>query len=283
VRSIAGYWIAFGVVASLALVAAFFALPALMVPADIDTTVDRLKAEHDVRIAGIQTVTVIAALGGSVLTALTIDTNRKGQIADRFAKAVDMLSSGSEGSRIAGIYALDRVIMDARDERDAIVGLLAANVRRESPAGTKAPPPPPVRSTLEVLRTSGVAELDLAGTNLRGTVFDRSKLRGAKFNGTDLTDGRLRGADLRGAKLVDAVLHLADLDDVDLRDAFLQGAQMQRATLRRADLRGADLSGTNLCGANLTGAHVDRGQLLAAEVDGATVLPDGTRAVDPAP
>jgi uncharacterized protein YjbI with pentapeptide repeats len=114
-----------------------------------------------------------------------------------------------------------------------------------------------------------LALVNLAGCDLRYSIFDRARLNGANLSGANLTgadltaitatpievkqaDGKptghviaanfanakLRGARLKGARLRGAVLRGADLSSADLRDADLTGAILDGATLEGADSRG---------------------------------------------
>jgi uncharacterized protein YjbI with pentapeptide repeats len=101
-------------------------------------------------------------------------------------------------------------------------------------------------------RGMGLADIDLAGTDLRGAFLAGGDLRGAGLAGADLAGCYLRRADLRGA----------DLRGARLAHAFLGAADLRRADLREADLSRADLCGTSLVGADLrgtilTGARLD--------------------------
>jgi hypothetical protein len=102
-------------------------------------------------------------------------------------------------------------------------------------------------------RGMGLADVDLAGTDLRGAFLAGGDLRGAGLAGANLSGcylrrADLRGADLRGARLAHAFLGAADLRRADLREADLS----------RADLRGTSLVGADLRGTILTGACLDR-------------------------
>src|SRR5690242_8067350 len=106
-------------------------------------------------------------------------------------------------------------------------------------------------------RGMGLADVDLAGTDLRGAFLAGGDLRGAGLAGADLCGGYLRRADLRGADLRGARLAHAFLGAADLRRADLREADLSRADLRGTSLVGADLRGTILTGACLDGTLCD--------------------------
>ena len=99
--------------------------------------------------------------------------------------------------------------------------------------------------------------LQLAGVDLRGSVFDGfnlsravldgADLRGCSFRGTDLSECWMRRADLRDANLTRAVLHRANLAGADMRDADFSAAQMYRCVMRDAQVN---------AGTRFSGAHV---------------------------
>lgn len=116
-------------------------------------------------------------------------------------------------------------------------------------------------------RGMGLADVDLAGTELRGAFLAGGDLRGAGLAGADLCGGYLRRADLRGADLRGARLAHAFLGAADLRRADLREADLSRADLRGTSLVGADLRGTILTGACLDGTLCDwRWSAIAAEL-----------------
>lgn len=141
------------------------------------------------------------------------------------------------------------------------------------------------------LSDAALSGLDLSGASLRST-----NLAGAQLDGADLSDADLFRADLTGANLAEALLFDAQLTEAKLDGAKMAGATLDRARLDgavltnvdlsqaslreadlvQADLRGAVMDGADLSGAVLFDANVAAGQLLAAQLDDKTVLPDGS-------
>jgi Pentapeptide repeats (8 copies) len=230
----------------------------------------------------------LAAIG-AIYTARTFALNRQGQITQRFTGAVDQLGDDKLDVRLGGIYALERLARESRDEHAPIVEILTAYVREHAPrpprddaisvrsrsgesAGAvpaiyrepvaEAKPATDVQAVLTVLgRREVVYEadsvvLDLRGTTLRGAKLggahlERAILKGAHLEGADLGKARLRGADLTEAHLEDANLAEAHLEDATLTDAHLEGAILVGAHLAHAFLYRAHLEGANLVGAHL--------------------------------
>lgn len=113
----------------------------------------------------------------------------------------------------------------------------------------------------------GLQGADLVGANLRGAILYKANLQGAKLYQANLQGARLAAANLQQAKMHDTHLKMAILFD-----AYLQGADLRFADLQQARLSGANLQGANLHYANLEGAFLQETQL-----NGNTILPDGSR------
>lgn len=232
------------------------------------------------------------------------DLDRAGQITERFTRAIDQLGSEKLDVRLGGIYALERIARDSRDDHPQVVEVLTAYVREHARWRPAEPPEGPtsedevqddpgwrfwgnaaaassdvsmdVAAAVSVLgrrdssRDRTGASLDLAGTNLRSL-----RLRADEAN--------LGAADLTGANLLDASLAQANLEGASLLLASLPLVDLSRANLQGADLSGADLSGANLQGADLrrarfrpmavlTGSEgwkIQHANLRGAELDGA--------------
>jgi hypothetical protein len=162
------------------------------------------------------------------------------------------LGSDNQRVRIGGIYALERIAGESREDLPNIVSILANFVRESQPAarvrGQYYVPmlkirAPDVHVALTVLCRSPLCDerldpsstqlLDLSRTDLR-----RASLSGAHLERVNLWAARLEGANLRGAQLQGAVLSGAHLgrfdpnsnryrDGADLSDANLTGAQLE--------------------------------------------------------
>jgi len=208
--------------------------------------------------------TLAQAIGGfGILLGLyftwrTLQVNREGQITDRFTRAIDQLGAGEEDNptlerRLGGIYALERIAKESKEDYWPIMEVLAAYVRSNAseapkvPAGSTDVPPPrlDVQAVLTVI----------------------ARLMPNRGNGKRESDGRV--IDLHGTYLSGA-----DLKNADLENANLEGAHLKKANLSGANLLGANLSGADLSGADLRetiGLTVE--QLVQATVDDSTKLP----------
>ncbi|MFF4440123.1 pentapeptide repeat-containing protein [Streptomyces sp. NPDC001621] len=196
---------------------------------------------------------------------------RRGQVTDRFTKALERLGSDQRYLRIGGVLALEQIVQDAPEQATHAAQVLGRFVRDRAPTHQHPTNPPngePTTTDTSLL-TSLEADVQVALTALtrpgsRTHVDDREKLyfailhlAGAVLVRADLTDALLTRtnftrADLSGADLTSAFLRRADLTHAFLDGANLTGANLAKANLTGASLRGADLTRTDLSGANLT-------------------------------
>ena len=211
----------------------------------------------------------------------------RGQVTDRYTKAIEQLSSGELDVRIGGIYALEGVARESARDHPMVIEVLTTFVREHS--REQWPPPDSPRTTWITwrgrFRTGSRPQERFTRPDVQAavTVLGRRDARrdmqpihltGADLTGADLTDANLGGADLTEAILRDADLTRADLTGATLRDADLTRADFTEATLRSAGLGGTDLSeatlrSTDLRSADLQAATLARATLTRANLTGA--------------
>jgi hypothetical protein len=174
----------------------------------------------------------------------TLAATREGQIADRYAKAIEQLGSDNVTVRLGGIYSLERLALDSDRDYGAVIQMLAAFVRQRSPW------PPMDHSlivqTLERLPEDVQTALTVLGR--RPKFFEHGER-----HRLDLTSTDLRNADLAGAHFEGAELQFSCLDGVNLI-----GAHLSRVILWGAWLRGAKLMISDLRYAFLNNAHLEK-------------------------
>lgn len=221
--------------------------------------VDRHTAINGARTGLVALVAALGAVGGLLYTARTYRLSHRGQIAERFAAALEQLGHGSSSVRIGALYALNRIAEDNPAEYDGIViDVLSAYVRDRAPwhpdassatpqdqdesnaASVASPPSPDVKVALALL-------LPLA--------------KRAQRKNVDLSNTNLAGTNLQEAHLLDS----------DLSRTNIRGALLNKAVLAGADLTGVTLdSDTSFYRTNLRGAsgleHVDATRFTDAEV-----------------
>jgi hypothetical protein len=201
----------------------------------------RAAAVGQFRLAVVQ---VFAAVGAGIAltyTARTFRLTRRGQVTDRFTKALERLSSSEPYVRLGGVLAMEQIVQDAPDQGDHAARVLNAFVREQAPAAATTP----VAATQLVRKPDEQVQ-----EALRALTVARSR-RGGRRAPVDLA-----GLHLRKAQLADAYLNGALLEGTTLSEANLRGARLKGADLKGADLKGADLTGAGLKGTDLTGADL---------------------------
>jgi uncharacterized protein YjbI with pentapeptide repeats len=246
----------------------------------------RADARQGVRTASLALLAGAIGVIGAIYTARTFALNRAGQLTDRFTKAIEQLGHTELDVRLGGIYALERIARDSKEDHLQVVEVLTAYVREHAPrrdiagsslgahasqvertspqiheAGTGAASPPPatdVQAVLTVLGRRTLAHeqdkpprLNLSATNLSGADLGQAQLRRANLSRADLM-----GVDLGNANVIEA----------DFTEAQLSGASLRSADLTLAVLKGADLGGANLNWANLTSVDITEANLSGAEL-----------------
>lgn len=229
------------------------------------------------------------------------------QITERFTKAIELLSSQEVTTRLGGIYSLERIAKNSKDDHWTIMEVLTAFVREQTSLKasleekkTEGTEPPPklrvdIQAALTVIGRRDLKKdpdgqrLDLRNSNVRGAnliafKLQRALLDGANLQEANLTDvhleeaelskANLQGAELfkahlQKANLIDARLEGAKLDLADLQEADIWKAQLQGTLFRSADLRRAQLPGANLQGSRLSGADLEGADLRGANLEGA--------------
>jgi hypothetical protein len=243
----------------------FVVLPTVLVRPHPELAREQLlKARNDIRTAGIQIVGGTALLAGLVFTNRTLGLNQQGQITDRFTKATDQLGSDKLDIRLGGIYSMERIARDSKNDQGPVMEVLTAFVRDHAPATPTSTASTGTTSTASVgptVPTDVQAVLTVVGR--------RNALNDPLAYGP-------YGPDLSGANLTHADLSVANLAEANLRNANLFGANLTLAALF-----GANLSGANLTHANLARAHLGsvtglvQAQIDSAATDPATELPPG--------
>lgn len=240
----------------------------------------RADARQGVRTASLALLAGVIGVVGAVYTARSFALNRAGQLTDRFTKAIEQLGYKELDVRLGGIYALERIARDSKEDHPQVVEVLTAYVRvhapkPEAPASESEPqgarpqsaerPDTDVQAALTVLGRRTLAQdatpaLDLSSTHLCRANLSQANLGGAWLFGADLRRANLAGADIGRAWLF---------------RANLGGANLFGADLREADLRGTDLREANLLGANLPEADLRGAVLGGASYDDGTTWPEG--------
>jgi pentapeptide repeat protein len=235
---------------------------------------DQVASVNSARQIALAAAAGTAALIGLGFTARTYYLSRRGQLTDRYSRAIGQLAAATLTERLGGIYALEHLMLESPRDHNTVVEVLAAFIRETAPAPQPVLRPGTLPATeVDVALSTGSEPAPETGTpeiehrpatdvQAALTVLARRPPRRSERNRVDLSDTDLRGAVLVGARLRGAVLFGAHL-----QDAYLVGAHLQ-GTL----LVGADLHGAILAGAHLQGAQVNTAQLRVAHLSETTGL-----------
>jgi uncharacterized protein YjbI with pentapeptide repeats len=242
---------------------------------------------YSARILVISLGGAVVVAAGLIYTARNYRLSRRGQVTDRFTKALERLGSSELYIRIGGIHALEHVMCDSRDHHDDITEVLAEFIRDRTPMRCRsvddehqilptaerevpAKPEPDVQASLTAIghrpRRPERRAIDLAGLHLVSVVLPKTNLRGIRLSGADLSEADLTGADLTGAELTEADLTRGKLSGADLTCANLTGADLTGAELMDANLTQAELVRANLTDAHLNDANLTGTQLRDANL-----------------
>lgn len=272
-------------------------------------TVRRLHGREQADALNAVRQTMLTALGGTaaiVAVGFTVRTyylSRRGQVTERFGKAVTQLASDKLEERLGGIHALEHIMIESPADHTAVIGVLCAFVRthtllpseqrkrfraaRRIRSDQKLPSlntelAPDIDAAMIALARRPVREEsnrpDLRSTSLVGLslrTYDFAvppRLTRMFLTGADLRRADLRGADLRGtiangADFRWAALHQANLSRTSLSRVDLRWANMGKADLTNALLDGADLRETGgLTAEQLSSAMLDKDTRLSQEL-----------------
>ena len=221
---------------------------------------DAVDATRRTLLQGAAGLLAVVAL---VYTARTYSLSREGQLTDRYTTAVNQLGAEALSQRVGGVYALERVMRESRNDHWAVVEVLAAFIRErgEYPGGDGLRRRGDVQAALTVLgrrpreNRSELDRIRLGHTDLRNTLMRDGRLDNASLRYARLDDSHWENASLVGARCRNAVLRRADFEGAVLRDAGLYKTDLSDVNLKGADLRGADLTDATLTRAHLSGVR----------------------------
>jgi Pentapeptide repeats (8 copies) len=220
------------------------------------TKENRFDRENEARKTLSQIVGGALLLAGLYSSVRTFDLQRqsedlqqKGQIADRFTKAIDQLGAVLKDEkplddgkpppnievRLGGIYALEGITHDSPDYQGTVMEILGAYVREKLPAAQPA----------QVVADSGSSEKRAAVASKNATpVRPRADI--------------LAALEVMGRRdpAHDGQYGFPNLEQVSFRDRDMSGVPLRNIDFRFADFAGANLDGTDLSGALLRWTNV---------------------------
>ncbi|MGW5325242.1 pentapeptide repeat-containing protein [Streptomyces sp. NPDC004014] len=259
---------------------------------------ERADALNAVRQTVLAAIGGAAVLGGLAFTSRTYHLSKRGQVTERFSRAISLLAADSAEERLGAVYSLEHVLAESPQDHLTVVNLLANFIRnRTHPPGFpenfsrprsdgqsmpsfSVEPDADVEAALRILAVRpsrpepfriDLRHVTLPGLHLRDFEFERTP----SFRRVFFTWADLRRSDFRGVDFSHAIF-----TEADMRGSRLDKAKLDHALLARVDLRGAHLGDSSLVGAFLDGADLrDCGgltaeQLASAYIDDSTKLPN---------
>jgi uncharacterized protein YjbI with pentapeptide repeats len=272
---------------------------------------DLAKARNDFRGTMLTALAGMAVLVGAVVGALNLhltsrqnravlELQRRGQVTERFSKAIEQLGESEAEKldvRIGAVYALEQIARDSAELHWPIMEVLTAHLRhfRRAPPATfaAAGPTEAIEDAKAPAEAQAIAtvigrrkheqdppkqRLDLHDVDLSHIVWPRdTNLERANLGGARLVKANLVRAHLNSAR---AHLDGAVLSVAHLTETALSGAHLRRAELDAAHLQGAELEGAHLEGAILIGARLEKAYLVKAHLEGANLTGAQLREAD---
>ncbi|MCW8102658.1 pentapeptide repeat-containing protein [Streptomyces tauricus] len=224
-------------------------------------------------VTGLRTAVVAftAALGAGIAllyTARTYRLTHRGQITDRFTKALERLGSGEIYVRIGGILALEQIVQDAPEQAATDAAHVLGHFIRHRAPHTVPPPdlddphrgphadPLPLKPAADV--QAALTALTRRESRTHVDRRERLDLNGLHLAGVQLNEADLTGANLSGATFTGAYLYKATFTEANLNMATFAGAHLHKATFTEANLPRATFTEATLSGATFTEAYLRR-------------------------
>jgi pentapeptide repeat protein len=240
------------------------------------------KLENDARQTLAQALGGLFVLVGLAATWLTVlstykslEISERGQITERFGRAVELLGKPERQVRAGGIYALEQIARDSpKLYHQSVMEVVTAHIRDvaswKERKGLEKPPadielaPVDIQAAITVIARRDINKdnpdqpLNLRYADLRKVVLTGLKFRLAhvSFIGAHMEWARLRRVDMNEAMLDEVHFEDARLEGTNLKNALLEGAFLDRARLENTHLEGACLLKASLKGAHLEGANL---------------------------
>lgn len=196
---------------------------------EISSPQDRASAINAVRQAILIAVGGLFTLIGLAFTARTYYLSRSGQAADRFAKAAEMLASDGMDERIAGIYAMESIMIQSVRDHDSVIEVLAAFIRSRASVIGKALPAHSSTNVAPEIGSQSMGQVpppDIqAAIYVLGSRPQRAERRPINLDNTDLRGANLNYLRFTNARFLGSWLHQANMVRTDLRGAWLFGMQ----------------------------------------------------------
>lgn len=227
---------------------------------------ERVQAENEIMRTVAQVLGGTFVLAGLYFTGKNIFAERRNQMSDRFAKALESLAESNELRRLGAIHSLESLSQESSKDYPRVIEFLAQFIRQETcrkDYSQNEQPRADIQQALNVLgrrrRAYGFGEqvsLDFRGANLRGADLRQANFEGANFGDADLRGAIIHRAFLRGSNFSKAKLRGANLNQADLREV-----NFWQADLTEVQIRGARLEKTSFAGGILRNVSLEKTEL----------------------
>lgn len=238
------------------------------------------------------------------------DSDREGQITERFTRAVEQLGNESIVVRSGGIYALARIMKDSPRDQATIVEILSAYVREHGLQTLKNDEAMNDAVTLRNSAPSGSDPARLCSeeyTRIRGKVRIQTDVQAAlyalgrresggrpvflpalDFSWLLLSDVRMlwhfEGANFFGGTLTRVVFYNAYLTETQFQYAVLDHVQFVNTTMDSADFTGAAFTRVLFSNTDLSKAlGLTQEQINGSVFGSGVILPPGLHPPEPPP
>lgn len=243
----------------------------------------RIQAVNNARNSLLQFGAGIVAVGALIYNARnhtvarkTYELSERGQVTDRYAKAIEELSGEAIETRLGGIYILERIARDSPSDQQTVIDVLCAYVRNYSRPEAPSPvdedeisAPADLQAAMLVLgrrdSSRDQRRLDLRNSDLRGVEIQDGDLSGCYMLGADFSHSSLHRMNLSNANLAYIDFHEAHLVDVNF-----SGSQITRSKLDNSYINHADFQYSNLSDyTSFSGASIDHTSFSGAYLEDA--------------
>lgn len=235
-------------------------VPQWQIPAGVSDPTTRAELENASRgnvLGAIQTLGGLGFIATAYLAWRNYQISEDKQVSERFGKAIEMLADKRLQVRLGGIYLLERIARDSKNDHPVVMEVLTAFVRDNSPCDLVAPITSDIQAVLTVL-------------GRRNTDSDRAVSGRLNLSKTNLMEAYLAGANFARADFEDSVLVKANLVGANFRAANLEGVNFGGSFAGSADFSYAFLTKANLKSVNFAGANFTKARILNVRWDSST-------------
>ena len=261
-------------------------LPQRNVPSIVDEETKRradlVNANRDNILKVIQTLAGLGFFATAYLAWQNYQLTEDKNVTDRFSKAVEMLANEKLEVRLGGIYLLERIAKDSKEDHPIVMEILVAFIRNKIQSEEYGEPEHLSEDVQSILTVIGrrKAEYDqqplsLYKLHLKNANLYKANLVNADLSRTNLQHAYLRRADLSGADLEETNFALAHMSNTNLTRANLVSTRFVGANLDNANFHKAPLQETDFRGADLRNANFEKSYLMFTKLKEAQFLTQG--------